>query len=209
MGFHELELGDKQVLVQAVTSSNADMQGSHRPRREATADRGGGITLPVSQTSAESVVPRALASNGGAATAATGGSGAMLYPVQDGAEAPEPPGVAGEPQQGSTPNAIVAPTVDEVLRNAMPPRQNGADTDDEMPGLVSSSSAPVSERDESSDSEDEPLDEWEEDHPHGETFEAGMEWWKGVPYESALGLECATSSFVPEGVGHAVATLKA
>ena len=66
--------------------------------------------------------------------------------------------------------------------------------------------APNSEDDEAS--EDELLDEGDDPDPLGDVGALGLCWWKTIPFDAILARECGTASLVPEGVEHAVATLR-
>ena len=90
-----------------------------------------------------------------------------------------------------------SPVLDGAQNGVGAPGAEEVDSDSEPPGLEASS-----------ESEDEHLDGWEEDMSVGDDFAMGLGWWKDVPWDTILALECNTSSFVPDGVEHAVATLK-
>ena len=197
MGFAELEIPDKQELDKAVEQNHTDLRGNRRARgRDAVP------VLPISETSASL---RSGAQRTDEPHAAAGGDGSGSYPVQEGPQAPSLLAATTAPSQG-TPRPESSPVLDGTMGGGEPMEADEG-TDPEPPGLI-----PPWEDDEEDDgnaaSEDDFLDEGEEDAPFGGEHVIDLTFWNTIPLDAILALECTTAGFVPEGVEHAVATLK-
>lgn len=192
-GFPELEPSEKQELETAVVQNNAELQGNKKPRRDIP------VMPPLLPLSQPSTSPRAMA-------AVAGGAGPVSSPVQEGLQVLTPPAAAvgqlnGHPHSESS-------LVSDETRSGGEPRDEGSGTDSEMPGLTSASWDDTEEDEEAEDSDDDLLDEGDDEAAFGGNAAMDLSWWKNVPLDSILALECVTAGFVPEGVEHAVATLK-
>ena len=125
--------------------------------------------------------------------------------TQEGHQAPTLLAAAAVPSQGA-PRPVSSPVLDET-RGGGEPMEADEGFDSEPPGLL-----PSWEDDEEDDgnaaSDDELLDEGEDDAPFGGERVIDLTFWKTIPLDAILALECTTAGFIPEGVEHAVATLK-
>ena len=110
----------------------------------------------------------------------------------------EPPGLG--------PSVGLSPVQDGDLTRA--PVARGAATESTGQSHADTHASGEPHEDDGNASEDELLDEGDDPDLLGDAGALGLCWWKTVPFDSILSLECGTAGFVLEGVEHAVATLK-
>ena len=194
-----------QALRKAVQDNNADMHGCKRARSTAPYE---GPLLPLSNTRTRG--------NPSAAPPAHHLGSALATPCRTVPSVEAAHGLAPAPGASSKLRAEATPFI-PTASAPFPVQDEGAavvgtggvdmavdtDTDLTEPQAPAEDECPLDEH-----AVDDLLDEHEEDDPLGDPSAMGLCWWKSAPFDSVLSLECVTAGYVPEGVEHAVATLK-